>query len=242
MTPGAQTSEAKTITWSARRINRLAEALQSRRYLEVGVNRGVTFRDVTVAERVAVDPRFLFEYKEYANPQTSFHEMTSDRYFATLAKNAQFDIYFLDGLHTFEQTLRDFCNTLAHSHARTVWLIDDTKPNDPFSALPDQSRALRFRKAAGSNGQAWHGDVFKLVYFLHDFFPGMNYRTISTGGNRQTLVWRSNLGWREPRYNDVEKISRLTYFDMHDSIEVLREEAEDVALDLCIAELLGEGS
>jgi len=36
-----------------------------------------------------------------------FHEIPSDRYFQTLPPGRDFDICFIDGLHEFEQTLRD---------------------------------------------------------------------------------------------------------------------------------------
>ena len=38
------------------------------------------------------------------------------------------DLVYLDGLHTFEQTYRDLCNTLMHAHPATVILVDDTVP------------------------------------------------------------------------------------------------------------------
>jgi hypothetical protein len=237
MAPTDTETKAPRANWSARRINHLAQALGARCYLEIGVNKGTTFHSVAVRERIAVDPRFLFEYRDFANANTHFHEVTSDEYFRRIESTARFDICFLDGLHTFEQTLRDFCNTLSYAHDRTVWLIDDTKPYDVYSALRDAPRAFRYRHAAGDTGYAWHGDVFKIVFFLHDFFPLMNYRTISSGGNLQTLVWRSQRGWRKPCYNDTEAISRMNYFDMLDRIEILRETPEKDALQLCIQEL-----
>ena len=40
--------------------------------------------------------------------------MTSDEFFATLRRSKRFDVAFLDGLHTFDQTYRDMINTFAH--------------------------------------------------------------------------------------------------------------------------------
>lgn len=239
MSATSQADASRTITWSARRINTLAAALGATRYLEIGVNRGATFRDIALPQRVGVDPRFLFDAAALAAPGTRFHEVTSDAYFEAAGRDTLFDICFLDGLHTFEQTLRDFCNTLPHSHRRTVWLIDDTWPSDVFSAMPDMQRAYRFRHMTADKSQSWHGDVFKLVFFLHDFFPTLNYRTIKSRGNPQTLVWQSSAGSRRPLFNDLEAISRLSFFDMHDNIAVMREAREEEALALCIAELGG---
>ena len=57
---------------SARRINALSAGLGARRYLEIGVAQGVTFRDVAVAHRTAVDPAFQFDTASLANQRTRF--------------------------------------------------------------------------------------------------------------------------------------------------------------------------
>jgi len=234
-----QPDASKPLTWSARRINALASALGARRYLEIGVSQGATFHAVNIPDRVAVDAKFPFDYAKFANNHTSFHEITSDRYFESLPPDVTFDIFFIDGLHTFEQTLRDFCNAVVHSNPKTVWLLDDTRPSDVFSTMPDMARTYHFRQMTGSKDRSWHGDVFKLVYYIHDFMPTLNYRTLIGGGNPQTLIWRSNRGWRAPLFNNLEAISRMTYFDMCDHIAVLRACPEDQAIKQCVDELTG---
>src|SRR5271163_201190 len=162
---------------SVRRIRRIAEHVDARTYLEVGVAKGRTFNALTFDRKVAVDPRFRFDIADHRKAGVDFHELTSDRYFSEYGALQKFDIVFLDGLHTFQQTLRDFCNSLACAHARTVWLIDDVLPIDVFSAWPVQKEAYQFRKRAGGDSAAWHGDVFKVVFFIHDFFPMFRYVT-----------------------------------------------------------------
>ena len=86
------------------------------RYLEVGVYSAETFGAVRAAEKVAVDPAFRFDIgaAAAADPTARFHPVPSDDYFLRrLAPGEVFDVVFLDGLHTFEQTLRDLMNTLA---------------------------------------------------------------------------------------------------------------------------------
>lgn len=129
-----------SLTPSARRINKLAAEVHARTYLEVGVQKGKTFFDVAIPQRIAVDPRFLFDAQEFVKEGLSFQETTSDDYFSHLPSAEKFDIIFLDGLHTFEQTYRDLCNSLLHVHDRTLIMIDDTKPTDVFSALPCESK------------------------------------------------------------------------------------------------------
>jgi hypothetical protein len=108
---------------------------------------------------------------------------TSDQFFADMPVDQTFDLVFIDGLHPFEQTYRDFCNSLLHTHPRSVLLIDDTLDNDVYSTITDYKWALKYQEAAGSKGRAWHGDIFKLVFALHDFYPGLNYRTMVGSGN-----------------------------------------------------------
>ena len=51
--------------FSVRRLNRLAEALSCRTYLEIGVFKGETFLAVDVASRVGVDPEFRFDWASH---------------------------------------------------------------------------------------------------------------------------------------------------------------------------------
>jgi methyltransferase family protein len=219
---------------TAGRLNRLAEALGARSYLEIGVETGVTFERVRVAERTAVDPVFLLDITQNASEDTIFAQTTSDEFFAELPAAKQYDLIFIDGLHTFEQTYRDLCNCLLHSHWRTPILIDDTLPSDVYSSLRDPDQAQAFRNAARSESSAWHGDTFKVVFAIHDFHLGLDYRTIVGSGNPQTLVWRSNAKQRQPQLDSLEAISRMTYFDMVNQALMLRQSPEEITISECL--------
>lgn len=228
----------KIINHSVRRINKLAKGLNANSYLEIGVAHGQTFFDISIAEKTAVDPKFSFNMSAInQNDNIFFREETSDDFFSTLAHKVRYDIIFIDGLHTFEQTYRDLCNSLLHTKDHTVLLIDDTKPIDVYSAIPNYAKAVKFRKHSGVPGLQWHGDVFKVIFALHDFHLGLNYRTIVGSGNPQTLVWCSNNGWRKPLFNSLETISRLSYFDFVEHIDIMRECSEEEAINLCLDEL-----
>lgn len=221
---------------SARRLNTLAAKIGGRRYLEIGVNNGATFRDITIAERTGVDPDFRFNTSEVIDDFTRLIPTTSDDFFTAEPLFPLYDVVFIDGLHTFEQVVRDFANTLLRTHRQSVILLDDTIPNDVYSAIPDQQAALRYRTATGSNDGSWMGDVFKMIFYIHDFWPSLNFRTIVGSGNPQTLVWRASGLARPPLFGNLEKISRLTYFDLQEHFNVLKPAAEDDAISLCISE------
>jgi hypothetical protein len=222
---------------SARRANKLAKHLGARRYLEIGVNTGAKFLKIEIEERTGVDPRFAFDFEQSINERTRLIPLTSDRFFATEPLLPPYDMVFIDGLHTFEQVVRDFANTLLRTHSRSVVVLDDTFPSDVYSALRDPNASVRFRKAAGGDGHAWSGDVFKIVFYIHDFWPSLNYRTITGSGTAQTLVWRANGIVRPPLFNNLERISRLTYFDLHEHSSVLQPASEDDAIALCAEQL-----
>jgi methyltransferase family protein len=220
--------------WSPRRLNRLADELNSQSYLEIGVSKGATFLHVNVPERTGVDPLYQFDTSPFTDEHTHFFEGTSDEFFSQLPRGTKFDLIFIDGLHTFEQTYRDLCSALTLSHPATVILIDDTLPSDVFSAIPDPGRALSHRARTGSDNQAWHGDTYKVVYAIHDFHLGLDYRTIIESGNPQTLVWQSSNIRRPPAVPSMEALTRLSYFDLLESIDVLQCVSEAEAMEQCL--------
>jgi len=194
------------------RLNALAKINSASKYLEIGVNDGTTFKRVDVSYKVAVDPKFRFNVQDYANEQTIFHEVTSDSFFSSHAsKHGKFDLIYLDGLHTFEQTLRDFRASLEYSHQETIWLIDDTYPTGRLATLPSLLLVRIVRRLLGINDRRWMGDVFKVVFAIHDFFPQFSYATFP--GHGQTVVWpiaRDNV---HATWNSLKKITRLGYED-----------------------------
>jgi GT2 family glycosyltransferase len=177
---------------SARRLNALASRLGCTSYLEIGVSTGHTFLQVSVEYRTGVDPFFNFDYETYHDGiKTKLISATSDAFFSGLDPSQKYDLIYLDGLHTYDQTYRDLQNALLHSHERTAILIDDTWPCDVFSTSRDMGSAQSFRlKATGSRDLRWHGDTYKLVPLLKLFHRDHHYVTIIERGNPQTLLWR----------------------------------------------------
>jgi hypothetical protein len=220
-----------TVNHSVRRLSHLAKFVDAQSYLEIGVFDGSTFNDVEITNKDAVDPRFHFDVRAFATPTVRFFEVTSDDFFLHFHNGKRYDLIFIDGLHTFEQTFRDFCASLAATHDRTVWLIDDVFPVDIYSAHPDQKTALRSRHATGNKRKAWHGDVYKVIFAINDFFPNITFRTIKTGGNHQTVAWKSPRKDFRPKFNNLEQISRLTYYDLFDHLDVYRFGTEEEVLD-----------
>lgn len=198
------------LTQRHERLNALAVLGQARKYLEIGVSHGTTFRQVQVPYKVAVDPKFRFDFREESSPQTFFHETTSDRFFATLAwQHGSFDLIYLDGLHTFSQTFRDFCASLRFAHERTIWLIDDTHPTGPLAASLNRRWVSCCRRWFHLRDRSWMGDVYKVVFAVHDFFPQFSYATFS--GHGQTAMWSQTRKDFTPTWNSLRAIEGLQY-------------------------------
>lgn len=209
----------------AERINALARLSKAVRYLEVGVCFGETFFDVNIPFKVAVDPYFRFDYQSREDERTKFLQVPSDEFFAEAAVTA-FDVIYLDGLHTYEQTTRDFLNSLRFAHEKTLWLIDDTIPNDVFSADPDQEKCYRLRKRIGGDDWAWMGDVYKTVFFIERTMPFFDFRTF--GGHGQTVVWRSKRARSTAsRGLGLNEIGGMTYVDMIEHLEMMQFDTDE---------------
>lgn len=174
--------------WTPRRINVLIRELHLKSYLEIGVFQAETLVNVNARRRYGVDPVPLFDAVLLPRG-AKFAVMTSDAFFNMIRPSLKFDVAFIDGLHTVEQTYRDLINTFSHLRAGVV-LIDDTVPSDQFSAIPDQNQSYRARDQAGLDGRPWHGDVWRVVMLFDRHHPELEWRTIIDEGNPQTLVWR----------------------------------------------------
>lgn len=55
------------------------------------------------------------------------------------------------------------------------------------------------------------GDVYKVIFAIHDFFPQFSYATFP--GHGQTVLWLETRTDFTPTWDSLEKISRLSYWD-----------------------------
>lgn len=101
---------------------RLVERFGYGSYLEIGVAGGATFKNVPVAEKVGVDPKWRLWYAL----DRRVKKTTSDRFFA---KNRRlFDLVFIDGLHVAEQAYRDIRNALGILKPGGTIVVHDCMP------------------------------------------------------------------------------------------------------------------
>ena len=111
-------------------VNAIAKRIGATRYLEIGVQDGVTFRAVRVPRKVGVDP----------DPRTpaTFH-MTSDQFFGSLwGGDSGFDLVFVDGLHRAAQVERDIDNAIRHLRPGGAVVAHDCSPPTLEYTHPDR--------------------------------------------------------------------------------------------------------
>ncbi len=202
-------------------MQRVLDLFESPSYLEIGVNRGETFSQLTASRKVAVDPHFLFDAVDATGPKgiEIYHQVTSDVFFEKLAaKYAPFDVIYLDGLHTFEQTLRDLLNAVVLLSDQGVIVVDDVLPNSYDASLPDLEQVFALRESAPVQGVhwfndgSWMGDVYKIPFFIQTFMQQFSYATVAEN-HGQTVLWRSPRPSAAIPQRSVEQVSRLDYRD-----------------------------
>ena len=180
------------------------------RYLEIGVHTGVLFTHVRARRKVGVDPvRAVPGWRWWLHPNTavrgSFVATTSDEYFAALAPATRFDVVFVDGEHTYEQSLRDVENALAHLSPDGVVLVHDCNPPSAASALRDPREAARL-----PGGECWCGDVWKTIVHLRAARSDLRVETFDTDFGIGVV----RRGSRDPFPLEVADVNALTYGDL----------------------------
>jgi Methyltransferase domain len=149
-------------------------------YLEIGVETGASFafaQPPTLA--VGVDP--LLEIKHELKARHKLYNLTSDEFFATQDIAAVFEgraiaLAFIDGLHTFDQALKDFSNVERHATRSSIVLFHDVFPLNATTAGRDR------------NSVFWTGDTWKAICLLRRHRPDLKIFTIPTFPSGLTVV------------------------------------------------------
>jgi len=161
-------------------LERLYSWLAPSTVIEIGVYQGASLallRPPTVAIGIDPTPMAVFPLKT----ETHIFAETSDEFFAQsraerLLAGHPLSIALIDGLHLYEQALRDFTHLEAYCGPRSLILLHDTIPLDE----PTQSRAR--------DTQFHTGDVWKTVLCLKHYRPDLDIFTIATPPTGLTIV------------------------------------------------------
>jgi hypothetical protein len=161
--------------------------LRAANYVEIGVHKGISLVQAQMGTPciIGVDPEPSIEPQvqqeiERKLPATTIYELTSDEFFERYDLNELLGgpvaLAFIDGLHLFEQVLRDFVNLEGYSSAGTVFLLHDCLPLDGVTA--SRERTTYFHS----------GDVWKAALALRRRRPELEMVTVRTAPTGLCLV------------------------------------------------------
>jgi hypothetical protein len=161
-------------------IGRLYAALMPSTVIEVGVFEGETLARVPPPGiAIGIDPKPNIRCPFLA--ETHIFTETSDAFFARqgpapLLGNKPLGAAFIDGLHLYEQALRDFINLEAYCGPKSLILVHDTVPLDEQTQLRTAETSFN------------SGDVWKLVLCLKELRPDLDIFTIATAWTGLTVI------------------------------------------------------
>lgn len=188
------------------------EKLDVKSYVEIGVQTGKSLALAKPETRViGIDPEP--QIKRAIKSRAKIYPVPSDDFFASydLFKElgtSRMDLAFIDGLHHFDQALRDFINLERYADKETIILIHDCLPISRL--VGKRERVTPF----------WTGDVWKIIPCLKKYRPDLNVHIILTDPSglgivtnldAQSSVLAENLARIEDESRDMDL--GYEYFD-----------------------------
>jgi len=189
-------------------------------YLEIGVSKGLAFRQIAAEEKIAVDPAFrLSEHtRAVADAKartTHYFETTSDAFFdneTAFLGQRPIDVALIDGMHTYEQVVRDVENTLRYLRDDGVIFLHDCNPPFELAGRPAASWDDFMAQQSGPLAIGlWNGDVWKAIVHLRSTRPDLlvgvlkcdqGVGFVRKGSPESTLPYT------------VDQVAALTYADL----------------------------
>ncbi len=145
-------------------INILIQRFGYKSYLEVGTQRpSGNFNKVNAEYKFCVEP-----YPPADSVQFIDFIGTSDEYFESIGDDTKFDIIFIDGLHHYEQVLKDIENSFNHLNENGTIVVHDCLPTTEIM----QEREDR--------GGEWTGDVWKAIAILREETIDNDIKVVNT--------------------------------------------------------------
>lgn len=178
----------------------LHDYLKPATYLEIGVETGQSLRFAQgPTKAVGVDPEIRIVHSQEC--WVKLFKQTSDDFFAQhdllrVFDGQPLDFAFIDGLHTFDQALKDFVNIERHAHAGTVVAFHDIFPVTAVTAARERQSIF------------WLGDTWKVVLILKELRPDLGIFTVPAYPSGLTLVTNLNRAAALPDQEVEQAIAR----------------------------------
>jgi len=184
----------------------LHEHVDYEEYLEIGVFKGKSLK-LSKNKVTGVDPDFKIESLDNWEKinELTLYPKTSDDYFEHLKVHKikpHFGFAFIDGLHTFDQVLKDMYNIIPHMDKNGVLAFHDVMPRTVETSYRERETRL------------WTGDVwlaFHIINSLNIKDLNLVYLNCKPSGlllmeNYELL---NNANIKEKVFNKVEKFLKV---------------------------------
>lgn len=212
-------------------IQTLVNGIKAITYLEIGVERGDSFFQIKAPRKIGVDIKFriirscisgrkkiLKKYLQNlkSNIFNRYYQMSSDYFFrkhSKLFKKRKIDIAFIDGLHEYNQVIRDVNNCLNNLNNNGIIVLHDCNPKAEKVTRPRS-------EIMGEITERWMGDVWKAIVYFRSCRDDLNVFVLDadsgigiiTKGRPERLLTYSmdditNLSYRDLEKNRVEMLN-----------------------------------
>jgi len=158
-------------------------------YLEIGCDNNENFSEIIIENKVGVDPL-----------KGGTLRMTSDEFFINNKK--KFDIIFLDGLHTYEQTIKDIDNSLKFINEKGVIVIHDCLPKKIWNQIVPRIYGH------------WNGDVWKAIVHSRTYIQAETYTCMADHGLGM-IFKRKNRNCLELKEKNFKNLKFSDYYNNH---------------------------
>ena len=171
-------------------IQNIIEFKKYKSYLEIGCDRNQSFSNINIDKRVGIDP-----------VEGGTHKMTSDEFFYN--NNDKFDIIFIDGLHQYEQVIKDIKNSLNCLKKNGLILLHDCLPRTIWNQVYPRINS------------DWNGDVWKAIVECRTYENIDTYTCIADRGIG-VIVPRKNMNKLILNKKDFKGLKFKDYYQNHE--------------------------
>ena len=171
-------------------IQNIIEFKKYKSYLEIGCDRNQSFSNINIDKRVGVDP-----------VEGGTHKMTSDEFFSN--NNDKFDVIFIDGLHQYEQVIKDVKNSLNCLTKNGIILLHDCLPRTLWNQVYPRINS------------DWNGDVWKAIVECRTYENIDTYTCIADRGIG-VIIPRKNMNKLILNKNDFKRLKYKDYYQNHE--------------------------
>ena len=170
-------------------IQQIIDKQNYKNYLEIGCDNDENFSKISIENKIGVDPL-----------KGGTLRITSDEFFKRNKDN--FDIIFLDGLHTYQQTIKDIDNSLKFLKEEGVIFVHDCLPKKIWNQVVPRLYGH------------WNGDVWKAIVHSRTY-ENVDTYTLEADHGLGIIFKRKNRNPLKTKIKDFKNLKFSQYYKRH---------------------------